>query len=69
MVLQQRYRHDLRMHMELFRACAILTHFAINDGKNSCGYRDVHNHRREEKQINIDNGKDNDGRSNNITSL
>ena len=40
--LKQRYRHDLRMHAEVFRACAVLTQLAINDGDKLfvCGYND-----------------------------
>jgi len=44
-VLKQRYRHDLTMHGDIFRACAVLTQLAINDGDKlfSCGYNDRYN--------------------------
>ena len=32
-MLKQRYRYDLRMHVEVLRACAVLTQLAINDGE------------------------------------
>ena len=31
-VLNQRYRHDLRLNGDLFHACAVFTHLAIDDG-------------------------------------
>ena len=31
-VLKQRYRHDINMHAEVFRTCAVLNQLAINDG-------------------------------------
>ena len=51
-VLKQRYMHDLRIHVEVFRACAFLTQLAINDGAKLflCGYNDHFNHSREEKR-------------------
>ena len=68
-VLKQRYRHDLTMHGDIFRACAVLTQLAINDGDKlfSCGYNDRYNpnpnHSRGEKRRGSFSGEDNDGKS------
>ena len=39
-MLKQRYRYDINMHAEVFRACAVLTQLAIDDGDKlfECGY-------------------------------
>ena len=44
-VLKQRFRHDINMHAEVFRACAVLTQLAIIDCDKlfSCGYDDHYN--------------------------
>ena len=70
-VLKQRYRHDLTMHGDIFRACAVLTQLAINDGDKlfSCGYNDRYNsnpdpnYSRGEKRRGSFSGEDNDGKS------
>ena len=47
-VLKQRHRHDLRLYSDVFRACAILTQLAIDDGDKlfARGYNDNYDHSR-----------------------
>ena len=68
--LKQRYRHDLRLHGEVFRACAVLTQLAIDDGDKlfECGYNDHYNHSRGEKRRCSLSGEDSDGKSDDGTS-
>ena len=46
------YRHSIPNHGDVFRACVVLTHLAINDGDRlfACGYRDQHNSRTNNKR-------------------
>ena len=70
-VLNQRYRHDLRLYGDLFHACAVFTHLAIDDGDKwfACDYNDHYNHSREEKRRCFFSGEDSDGKSDDGTSL
>ena len=51
-ILKQVYRHSIPNHGDVFRACAVLTQLAINDGDRlfACGYRDQHNPRADNKR-------------------
>ena len=46
------YRHSIPSHEDIFCACVVLTHLAINDGDMlfACGYRDQHNPRADNKR-------------------
>ena len=57
--------HDLRLHGDAFRACAVLTQLAIDDGNKlfACGYNDHCNHSRGEKRRCSFSGEDSDGKS------
>ena len=70
-VLKQRYMHDLRMHAEVFRACAILTYLTIDDGDKlfDCGYNDHYTHSRGERRIYSYSGEESDEKSNDGISL
>ena len=70
-VLKQRYRLDLRIHAEVFRACAVFTQLDIDDGDNffACGYFDHYNHSRGEKRRCSFSGEDSDGKSDDSISL
>ena len=58
------------MHAEVFRACAVLTQLAIDDGDKlfECGYNDHYNHSRGEKRRCSFSGEDSDGKSDDGTS-
>ena len=64
-MLKQRYRYDLRMHAEVFRACTVLTQLAIDDDDKlfTCGYNDHYNHSRREKRRCSFSGEESDGKS------
>ena len=64
-VLKQRYRHDLRMHGDVFRPFAVLTQLTINDGDKlfACGYNDHYYHSRGEKRRCSFSGEDSDEKS------
>ena len=59
------------MYAEVFRACAVLTYLAIDDGDKffDCGYNDHYNHSRGEKRRYSYSGEDSDGKSNDGISL
>ena len=63
--------HALRMHVEVFCACAVLTPLAINDGDKlfACGHNDHYNHSRGEKKRCSFSVEDSDGKSNDSISL
>ena len=70
-MLKQRYKHDLRMHVEVFRDCAVLTQLAINGGDKlfACGYNDHYIHSRGEKRRCSFSGEDSDRKSDDGISL
>ena len=54
--------HDLRLHGDAFRACAVLTQLAIDDGDKlfARGYNDNYDHSRREKWRFSFSGEDSD---------